>query len=222
MKFKKQYIFPIIIIFLILVNIISVSAENYVPELIEGNYIYDLANLSTKSTKTHINSLSQKLYEQANINLYILTTDTLESYEDYIDQLSNDWDFQSDNNLIVVFEKTDKKIINHIFKSNRFDYNISNTIKTYPTVYGYPLFVKEKYDNGILYSYNSIFKTIGLYYDIEIDGVNMEKLKTEPSKTMYYVIAIVLIIFVGLVFVSRPAHTKRAEFLSKHRNFFDR
>ena len=222
MKCKNTYVFPIIIIFLVLVNIISVKAEDHVPELKEGNYIYDLADLATKSTRNHINSLSQQLYEQTNNSFYILTTDELKSYEDFIVQLSNNWDFQNGNNLIVVFEKTDEKVINHVFNSNRFDYNIANNIKTYPTVHGNPLFVREKYDDGILYSYNSIFKIIGHYYGIELDGINIDKLKTEPSKTMYYIIAIILIIIVGLIFVSRPAHNKRAEFLSKHRNFFDR
>lgn len=180
--------------------LIIISIFLFIPFKVHAfdvNYVYDNVDILSYDTENFINEKSFTLYEQTNIDYYVITINSTDNIdlEDYTDNLFSEYDI-SDNGILIVLSKNDRMIRVKIgtLLSNEID---NATCDGYINLYFMPFFKRNLWDRGILNGYSSFYKLVCDKNDINCDIVVLEDV---DFITKYKDIILFIVIWLNTIF----------------------
>ena len=194
---------------LFLIPFQNTYAENNISEMIEGQFVYDLADKISNGNIKHINRLSSELLSQSNTNLYVFTVTEVDDTGDYLDNLVDEWGLNIGRNVVLLFDVKKENVSINVYKSDDIDWINTTSLASGAITYGSPEFNKNSFKNGVRFSYNSIFKALATYYKVSIDGVKVEQLPTQTNIREWSFIGFVFLLMIAFIMFTNKKKKRR-------------
>ncbi|NLY21320.1 MAG: hypothetical protein GXZ08_08575 [Tissierellia bacterium] len=196
-------------VFLFLIPLQDVYADNSIPEMVEGQFVYDLADKVSGGNAKHINKLSSELLTQANTNLYVFTVTEINDTGNYLENLVEEWGLNEGRNVVLLLDVKKENVSINVYKSKDINWIDTTSLASGAITYGSPEFNRNSFKNGVRFSYNSIFKSLATYYKVSIDGVNIEQLPTHTNIREWSFIGFVFLLMIAFIMVTNKKKKRR-------------
>ena len=220
MSLKKSRVLKIVLVCLVLLSIFSTFSFAYnvdnlnLPNPSRDFYIFDETGTITESTKTHIINVNKELYEKTKAQIVVAVIDGKrlqdKSGQEIIteDQLALEilrkWGVggAKENNgalLLVVPNKKQVTLqIGYGLEGAITDGRAGEILDTYAI----PYFKDNKYDEGVLNSFNAVVSNVTREYNITIDGTDAQSApsNTKGGPNIFTIIGIMALLAIDFIF----------------------
>ena len=174
-----------VIIILLSFLFTSVYAEEY-------KYVLDDAGILKKDTIEYINTYSDFLDKQANIEYYVVTVRSLDEYDldSYSDIVySNYVNNKKDRGLLILVSKKDRQV-KVIAGKGISSVLTDEVINDYIDEYFISFLANNEWDSGIKNGYTAFFKYLCLHLNIDSSGLDVLSGNDFLFKYRYYILFI--------------------------------
>lgn len=107
-----------VIVLVIFFTLVGCSAKKVakIDSLIDGEYVYDKANVINNDEQCSLNNMLKELDMEAEVRIIVVTTEYCEDIDEYATKMFNDLGFNSypngkNSNILLVFSKRDNKLV---------------------------------------------------------------------------------------------------------------
>lgn len=161
---------------ILLLSETSAYAKSTVDKPWFHTYVADYENILSSDTSKKLESDLDKLKDNTNVAVYVITIDKLEdmSIDKYCKELISNWKIEGKYVILLTSTKEKQYIL---FSSKDLQSYISmSTIKDFPTYFN-----EKKYSDGVLYASNNI-----------TSAITSHSAKIKPSDNYKYIWLVVL------------------------------
>lgn len=177
----------------------------------KNSYYVDNAKILNKDTKDYINTYSNYLNENLNVDLYVTTLQSLDNLtiEELSDKIYKEKNI-SENGLLILMAKENREV--RIKTGSEMSKIITDEMITeYLDKFFVPYLSIGNWNAGIKNGYSAVFKTICDSYDIDTSIIEVKEENKILINYRYYIIAIItwILTYLNMIYCNFIKYSKK-------------